>query len=157
MYFIISAVAPPVVTRISTTSTTIQLSWSSSGLLITGYEVSWQKDTSEKCPVKDTYNGSATVPSTSYRIIGVDEDSRYTIIVKATDSTGSNAVSVPITALTKKAGKAINSVKLQMIIKYHVFFQFHLLLPLWSIYLMCPHPTSQSSGGQWIVYIKMET
>ena len=111
MYFIISAGVPPVVAVTSTTSTMIHLSWSSSGLLVIGYEVKWQKDTSGKCLVKNTDNGNATVVSTSYTITGVDGDSRYTITVIATDSAGSNTVSVPITALTKEAGENINIVK----------------------------------------------
>ena len=55
-------------------------------------------------------NGTAAVLSTNYTITGLDEDRMYTITVKATYVFGMNAVSVPITAVTKEAGEPINDV-----------------------------------------------
>ena len=109
-HFFIPPVAPPVVAAKLITSTTIQLSWSSSGSMLNSYEVMWQKTASRKCHEKDTDNGSTTVFSTSYNVTGLDEDSRYIFTVKAIDATGSNALSIPITAVTMEAGIIINVV-----------------------------------------------
>ena len=102
--FLISAVALPVISVNYTTSTTIQLSWSSSGSLVISYEVTWQKYTLGKCLEEHIDNESATVVSTNYTITGLDENRMYTIIVKAINVTDTNAVSVPITAITMEAG-----------------------------------------------------
>ena len=88
----------------TTTPTTISLSWTTAGSVVDSYEVIWEKDTSGKCP--DVNEGSATITggSTSYTITGVEEDSSYTITATASNTAGS-AVSVPVTAMTGKAGE----------------------------------------------------
>ena len=106
--FHISAAALPVISINYTTSTTIQLSWNSSGSLVFSYEVTWEKNISVKCFKEDVKNGSATVSSTSYTITGLDEDRIYTITVIAINLAGNNAVSVPITVITMSAGEILN-------------------------------------------------
>ena len=50
--------------------------------------------------------GNATIidGSTSYDIMGLEEDSNYTIIVTATNIAGSSAVSDAVTVITLEAG-----------------------------------------------------
>ena len=100
----------PIVTVTSTTLTTIQLSWSSSGSLIDSYEVKWGKYSSGKCSEDVVDIDNTTVISTNYTIRELDEGSRYLITVEATNAAGSNAVSVPISTMTKEAGEIINNV-----------------------------------------------
>ena len=99
----------PIVIVNFTTPTTIQLSWSSSGSLVDSYEVKWGGNASGKCPEGVVDIGDTTVISTSYTILDLDEDSMYTITVKATNAAGSSAVSVPITVMTKEAGNLLSN------------------------------------------------
>ena len=87
----------------STTATTISLSWTSAGSVVTSYEVMWQRDTSGDCPDEDEGSMSITDGSTSYMITGLEEDSSYSITVEATNAAGS-AVSDTVTAVTEEAG-----------------------------------------------------
>ena len=73
-------VPAPTVSVTSTTATSISLSWSvPSGSVVTSYEVMWQRDTSGQCP--DTDEGSTTITdgSTNYEIMGLEEDSNYSL------------------------------------------------------------------------------
>ena len=90
----------------STTPTTISLSWTTSNGTADSYEVTWERDTSGEC--LDVGEGIATVTSTStsYTILGLQEDSNYIITVTATNVVGS-AVSVPVTAVTGEAGEGL--------------------------------------------------
>ena len=63
----------------------------------------WQRDTSGKCPDMDDGNTTLTDGSTSYNITGLEEDSNYTVTVKATNEVG-NAITKNITATTKEEG-----------------------------------------------------
>ena len=97
-------VGAPEVTINFTTAITISLSWTRAGSVVDCYEVVWERDNSGECANEN--NGSATITdgSTSYTITGLEEDSSYTIAVKATNAVGS-AVSDPITGMTGEAGE----------------------------------------------------
>ena len=90
----------------STTPTTISLSWTTSNSTADSYEVTWERDTSGECPDVDEDNATITSTSTSYTILGLQEDSNYIIIVTATNALGS-AISVPVTAVTGEAGEGL--------------------------------------------------
>ena len=62
----------------------------------------WQRDTSLECP-DDEDEGSDTISSTSYDIMRLEEDSRYSITVTALNK-ASSAASEPVTAVTLEAG-----------------------------------------------------
>ena len=64
----------------------------------------WQRDTTLECP-DDEDEDSATISSTSYHIRGLEEDSRYSITVTASNAEGSSEVSNTVTAMTEEAGK----------------------------------------------------
>ena len=64
----------------------------------------WQRDTSGECPDEDEDSISLTDDSTSYNIMGLEEDSSYRITVTASNAAGS-AVSNTITATTLEAGE----------------------------------------------------
>ena len=64
----------------------------------------WQRDTSLECP-DDEDEGSVTISSTSYNITGLEEDSRYSITVTASNAEGSSAISNTVTAMTEEAGE----------------------------------------------------
>ena len=90
----------------STTATTITLSGGvPSDSVADIYEVMWQRDTSIGCSDEDEGNTTITDGSTSYDIMGLEEDSRYTITVTASNSAGSSAVSSTVTAMTLEAGE----------------------------------------------------
>ena len=91
-----------------TGATTISLSWSiSNGSVVTSYEVVWQRDTTVGCPYAD--EGSVTVSAASfdYLINGLEQDSRFTVTVTASNAAGSSQVTV--TAMTDDAGKWANN------------------------------------------------
>ena len=89
----------------STAATSISLSWTSAGSDVDSYEVMWQRDTSGECPDEDEDSISLTDGSTSYDIMGLEEDSSYNITVTASNAAGSSAVTV--TAMTLEAGERL--------------------------------------------------
>ena len=87
----------PSVTVISSTATTISLSWGVSiGSVVESYEVKWERNDS---------NNSTTITdgSTSYTITALEAESNYTITVAASNGAGI-AVSDPVTGTTGTAG-----------------------------------------------------
>ena len=96
--------ASPFVTVGTTTVTSISLSWTSAGSEVDSYEVMWQRDTSGECPDEDEDSISLTDGSTSYDILGLEEDSSYSTTVTASNAAGS-AVSNMVTAMTLEAGE----------------------------------------------------
>ena len=64
----------------------------------------WQRDTSGECPDEDEGSISLTDGSTSYDIMGLEEDSVYSITVTASNAADSSAVSNTVTAMTQEAG-----------------------------------------------------
>ena len=66
------------------------------------YEVTWERDTSGKCPDADEGNATVSGSSTSYTITQLEEDSSYTINVTATNAAGS-VTGVPVTTITMEA------------------------------------------------------
>ena len=104
--YIIVVPGQPSVSVGTTTTTSISLYWNvPSGSVVTRYEVMWQRDTSRDC--SDEGGGSTTITdgSTSYDIMGLEEDSTYTITVTATNTAGSSAVSDAVPAMTLEAGE----------------------------------------------------
>ena len=86
------------------TATSISLSWSDpDGSEVTSYEVMWQRDTSVGCPGGD--EDSDTITDTSYDITGLEEDSSYSITVRASNTAGSSEDSNTVTAMTLEAGE----------------------------------------------------
>ena len=89
----------PVVTVTSRTATSITLSGGvPSDSVAESYEVMWQRDTSLECSDEDS--GMATSVG---EITGLEEDSRYSITVRAINDAGSSEVTV--TAVTLEAGE----------------------------------------------------
>ena len=80
----------------------------------------WRRDTSGECPDEDEDSISLTNGSTSYDIMGLEEDSSYSITVTASNAAGS-AVSNTVTAMTLEAGE-IESLLIMSILKcFHTF------------------------------------
>ena len=98
--------AQPSVTVGTTTATSISLSWTSAGSEVDSYEMMWQRDTSGECPDEDEDSISLTDGSTSYDIMGLVEDSSYSITVTASNAADS-AVSNTVTAMTLEAGEVV--------------------------------------------------
>ena len=87
-------------------ATSISLSWRVlSSTVVTRYEATWQRDNSIGCSDED--EGSTTINngSTSYVIMGLEEDSSYSITVTASNAADSSAVSNTVTAMTEEAGE----------------------------------------------------
>ena len=87
----------------ATTATSISLSWTSAGSEGVSYEVMWQRDTTGECSNED--EDSATITDTSYDITGLEEDSSYSITVRASNTAGSSEDSNTVTAMTLEAGE----------------------------------------------------
>ena len=88
------------------TATFIRITGSvSSGSVVTGFVVEWQRDTSVGC---SDMNGR-TIPVngafTSYTIMGLEPGNRYYITVTVSNSAGTAPVSSPVTAMTLEAGE----------------------------------------------------
>ena len=98
---------PEIATVTVSTATTISLSWSvPSDSVVTEYLIEWQRDTSVGC--SDENQDSTTITDTSYTISGLEEDSRYTITVTASNTAGSSEVSNSVTAVTEEAGERLS-------------------------------------------------
>ena len=63
----------------------------------------WQRDTSADCSDED--EDSVTITDTSYDITGLEEDSSYSITVRASNTAGSSEDSNTVTAMTLEAGE----------------------------------------------------
>ena len=63
----------------------------------------WERDTSVGCSDED--EGSDIIITSFYDIMGLEEDSSYTITVTASNSAGSSANSNTVTAMTLEAGE----------------------------------------------------
>ena len=75
----------------------------------------WQRDTSGEC--SDVGEGSTTLTddsTLSYIIMGLEEDSSYSITVTATNVAGSSAVSVAVAAMTLEAGERFSGGHIHM-------------------------------------------
>ena len=88
----------------NTTATSISLSWSvPSGSEVDSYEVMWQRDTSGECPDEDMDSVTVSGITTSYTITDLEENSNYSIILRAVNMVGS-AHSNTTTATTLDSG-----------------------------------------------------
>ena len=65
----------------------------------------WQRDTSVGCSDEDEGSTTITDGSTSYEIMGLEEDNSYIISMTAANAAGSSAVSETVTAMTEEAGE----------------------------------------------------
>ena len=97
-------VAAPVLSAGTSTATSISLSWTSAGSEAISYEVMWETVDIGGCSSgSDMDSTTITDGSTSYDIMGLEEDSSYTITVTASNSAGSSEDTV--TAMTLEAGE----------------------------------------------------
>ena len=88
------------------TATSVSSFWSfPSGSVVTSYVVMWQRDTSGECSEWDRGRATITDASTSYDITGLEEDSSYSITVRAINRAGSSEDSNAVTAMTLEAGE----------------------------------------------------
>ena len=78
----------------------------SSGTVVTGFVVEWQRDTSVGCSDEDERTISENGDFTSYTITGLEPGNRYTITVTVSNSAGT-AVSNTVTAMTPEAGERV--------------------------------------------------
>ena len=90
----------------STSPTTISLSWTRAGSVVDSYEVMWQRDTSGDCPDEDEGNMTLTDGSLGFTITRLEEDSNYTITVMAMNS-NYMATSNIVIGITQESGKVI--------------------------------------------------
>lgn len=74
---------------------------------MTGYEVRWQRNISVGCSDQDEGRATITDGSTDYEIVGLEEDSSYSVNLRAFNDAGSGAVSDTIPAMTVEAGMFI--------------------------------------------------
>ena len=78
----------------TTTATSVTLSWTNAGSVVTTYRVMWERDTSGECPNVDENMVPLSGSSTAYTITGLEEDSSYDITVTAFNAAGSSEVTV---------------------------------------------------------------
>ena len=89
----------------SVTTTTIRITGSVSGSVVTGFVVEWQRDSSVGCSDVNERTISVNGDFTSYTIMGLEPGNRYTIIVTVSNSAGTSPVSNTVTAMTPEAGE----------------------------------------------------
>ena len=91
----------------TTTATSISLSWTSAGSEDVKYVVVWQTNNIGGCSGGSNYRNSSTITdgSTNYHVMGLEENSNYTILVTLVNSNDSNVSSNNITTMTQVAGK----------------------------------------------------
>ena len=95
---------PTIAMNPTLTATSISLSWSvPSGSVVTSHEVMWQRDTTGECSNEDE-DSATMITDTSYDITGLEEDSSYSITVRASNTAGSRD-SNTVTAMTLEAGE----------------------------------------------------
>ena len=87
-----------------TTATSISLSWTSAGSGGVTYEVMWQRNTTGECSDEDE-DSATVITDTSYDITGLEEDSSYSITVRASNTAGSSEISNTVTPMTLEAGE----------------------------------------------------
>ena len=101
-----STVEAPILVAGTTTATSISLSWTSAGSENVSYEVMWETDDIGGCSGGSDMNSIIfTDDSISFDVIGLEEDSSYTITVTASNSGSSGSVSNTLTKMTLQAGK----------------------------------------------------
>ena len=91
-------------TIVTTTFITITGSVSS-GSVVTGFEVEWQRDTSVGCSDEDEDTIPVNGDFTSYTITGLEPGNRYTITVTVSNSAGTAPDSNTVTAMTLETGE----------------------------------------------------
>ena len=103
-YFSTLVPGSPMVSASAISTTTISLFWPSDAV-VTSYEVMWETDDIGGCS-GDSDMDSATISasSTSYTITSVEEDSSYTIFVRALNFLGNGEDT--IIAMTLEAGES---------------------------------------------------
>ena len=149
-----STVAAPILVAGTVTATSISLSWTSAGSEDVSYEVMWETDDIGGCSGGSDMNCvTITNGSTNYNMMGLKEDSSYTITVIASNPAGSSALSNTIAIMTLQAGE---SSCLRCFICFRFFLQLLLVLHL-LLELLLPSLKSLSSGGNWTVCTAMET
>ena len=86
------------------TATTIRITGSVPGSVVTGFVVEWQRVT-VGCSDVNERTISVNAPFTSYTITGLEPGNRYTIRVTVSNSAGTAPVSNTVTAMTLEAGE----------------------------------------------------
>ena len=116
----------------------------------------WQRDTSGECSNED--EDSATITDTSYDIPDLEEDSSYSITVRASNTAGSSEDSDGVNAITLEAGERDTCIATDIghVLLKCLSIQLHLLPHLLWPHPVIHHPASLSSGGWCHVSIVME-
>ena len=120
------------------TATTISLSWSvSSGSVVDSYVVVWER------------SGSATITdgSTSYTMMGLKENSSYTVTVTSANTAGS-AVSCPVTLITREPSEYITTHNIT-----HNTMTLAIRRDTVQILLLVLETTSLNCGGNQIEFL----
>ena len=64
----------------------------------------WQRNTTGECSDEDE-DSATVITDTSYDITGLEEDSSYSITVRASNTAGSSEISNTVTPMTLEAGE----------------------------------------------------
>ena len=132
------------------TATTIRITGSvSSGSVVTGFVVEWQRDTSVGCSDEDERTISVNGPFTSYIITGLEPGNGYTITVTVSNSAGTAPDSNTVTAMTAEAGERESTYSTSLTLSCHSL-QLRLILQCLEKALSQPE-VSQLSGLSWLV------
>ena len=89
----------------SVTATTIRITGSVPGSVVTGFVVEWQRDTSVGCSDVNERTISVNGDFTSYTIMGLEPGNRYTITVTVSNSAGTAPVSNTVNGRTLEASE----------------------------------------------------
>ena len=139
------------------TATTIRITRSVPGSVVTGFVVEWQRDDSVGCSDVNERTISENGEFTSYTIMGLEPGNRYTIIVTVSNSAGTAPDSNTVTAMTLETGER-ESIYLTHSSSHGLCCPPQLPLELlMELVKVLSQPTvSQSSGERCHVFIVME-
>ena len=135
------------------TATTIAITGGvSSGSVVTGFVVEWQRDTSVGCSDVNQNTISLIGAFTSYTIMGLEPGNRYTITVTVSNSAGTAPVSSPVTEMTQETGER------EYLTHSGLYCPPQLPLELlMELVKFLSQPTASQSGGERCpVFIRME-
>ena len=104
-HYFIPTVVRPVVNVDSTTSTSIQISWTGSCPEVDEYKIALERDTTKKCRDIELYEATIINHSNSLNIKGLEEGSRYIITMAAKKIVG--VISNSVIGITSEAGKGL--------------------------------------------------
>ena len=102
MHYLISTLVGPEVTVVSTTSTSINISWKTICPEVDEYDVAWERDATRDCREVEKVGSILVHNSTNFNVTELEEGSYYMLTV--TGNTNGIAINNSVIGITAEAG-----------------------------------------------------